>query len=118
MTPQLDSPAARLLDDLQQRGYSVHAEGQDLYVLPAGRLTEADRIAIKDHKAELLSLLNAAGEAMDVTWTVRVQAGQVPPIIRLRRALKTLLRSFGIRSLTMIGDAPKPPAEKEGEPCN
>lgn len=69
-----------------------------LYVLPTAKLSEADRLAIRAHKVEVLALLNGVGVAADFQLSIRVQAGHpAPPIIRLRRALKTLLRSFGIR---------------------
>jgi hypothetical protein len=44
--------------------------------------------------------------------TLRAQPGAVPPVVRLRRLLKTALRSFGLRCLAVEEVRPDDP-----EPC-
>jgi hypothetical protein len=60
-----------LIHSLQVRGVRLTLVGGRLAVLPRGRLTEADRAAIRAHKAELLRLLAEAEH------TVRTE-GMVP----------------------------------------
>jgi hypothetical protein len=47
-----------LLADLARRGIAVTAAGTKLRVVPAGRLAEADRAALRQHKPALLALLS------------------------------------------------------------
>jgi hypothetical protein len=51
--------APELLADLARQGFTLTREGDGIRVLPASRLTEADRRAIREHKPELLALLAA-----------------------------------------------------------
>jgi hypothetical protein len=58
--------AAELLADLVRQGFRRALRGSGLAVAPAGRLTDAQRQAIGEHKAELLTLLGAgAGPAAE-----------------------------------------------------
>jgi hypothetical protein len=53
-------PASDLLTDLSERGFRLLVLADDkLRVTPADRLTDADRDAIRQHKAALLRLLTA-----------------------------------------------------------
>ena len=64
-----------LLTDLAGAGLSVTAQGGDLVIRPASRLTERMRVALRSGKPELLALLRgqvgAAGDAglAAVAWT-------------------------------------------------
>jgi len=73
--------ADTLLESLSGRGFKVLVDGGTIRVSPSSALTDADRQAIRDHKAELLDLLTyghlcpgCAGEmrlqdrARDVWW--------------------------------------------------
>lgn len=57
--------AQTLLDTLTQRGVRLIPDGTAIVVNPASRLTDADRQAIRAHKAELLRVLT--GENHTVT---------------------------------------------------
>ncbi|HPL29932.1 MAG TPA: hypothetical protein PLG21_17930 [Anaerolineae bacterium] len=46
-----------LLADLRARGVSVRADGADLVATPRASLTDADRVALREHKAQLLAHL-------------------------------------------------------------
>jgi TubC N-terminal docking domain len=54
-----------LLADLARRGITVTAAGAQLRVVPAGRLAEADRAALRQHKPALLALLSAGTATED-----------------------------------------------------
>lgn len=55
--------AADLLNDFQQRGIGLRAEGDAVEVTaPKGSLSEEDRAAIRDRKPELLRLLSESEE--------------------------------------------------------
>ncbi len=54
--------AHQLLTDFQARGICVIPEGGNLAVQPASRLSEADRIAIRQAKRELLRILKPEPE--------------------------------------------------------
>jgi hypothetical protein len=49
--------AGALLDTLAQRGVKLVPDGNALIAQPASKLTDADREAIRAHKAEVLRLL-------------------------------------------------------------
>ncbi|HWQ35420.1 MAG TPA: hypothetical protein VNQ79_21415 [Blastocatellia bacterium] len=49
--------ATTLIDDLRQRGFALTPEGNGIRITPASALTDADRAAIRAHKAALLELL-------------------------------------------------------------
>jgi DNA polymerase len=53
------STAETLLADLTARGFAFTAERGGLGVRPASQLSDADRTAVRAHKAELLALLTA-----------------------------------------------------------
>jgi len=55
------STAATLVADLRARGLVIEAVGDRLKITPPGVLTEADRAALRAHKAALLALLRAPG---------------------------------------------------------
>lgn len=55
--------AASLIESLAWRGISVLADGDTIKVSPASGLTDEDRLAIRDHKAELLALLGRQPDA-------------------------------------------------------
>lgn len=54
-----------LLADLERRGITVTAAGAQLRVVPGGRLAEADRAALRQHKPALLALLSAGTATED-----------------------------------------------------
>jgi hypothetical protein len=58
--------ASTLLADLRRRGFSVGVEANGIRISPASQLTDADRQAIRAHKADLLAVLRdrAAIESM------------------------------------------------------
>jgi hypothetical protein len=56
-----------LLADLERRGITVTAAGAQLRVVPAGRLAEADRAALRQHKPALLTLLSAGTATEDLS---------------------------------------------------
>jgi hypothetical protein len=56
--------AAQVLNGLRAGGFTVKADGDRLTVSPGGRLAEADRLAIRAHKAELIALVTAAPRAV------------------------------------------------------
>src|SRR5262245_11585194 len=96
-TPQHDTDAAALLSDLLARGFRVRGEGQQLYVEPRAKLTAGDGIAVRTWKAERLGLLDHDLTGQDIRLTLRPLRDTVPAVVRLRRALKCLLRSFGLK---------------------
>jgi hypothetical protein len=50
--------ASTILSNLRSRGVTLSAAGSTLtFDAPAGELTDADRAALREHKAELLALL-------------------------------------------------------------
>jgi hypothetical protein len=51
--------AVDVLADLRTRGFHLRRDGDRLLVNPGDRLAEADCVAIKAHKAELLAMLAA-----------------------------------------------------------
>lgn len=55
--------AADVLAGLRARGFTLTPAGDRLAVAPAAALTEADRVTIRAHKAELLRIL--AGPAAE-----------------------------------------------------
>jgi len=55
------STAATLIADLRARGLVIEAVSDRLKITPPGVLTDADRAALRAHKAELLTLLRAPG---------------------------------------------------------
>jgi hypothetical protein len=55
--------AAELLAELVGLGFRLAVRGNDIGVAPAGRLTDAQRQVIREHKAELLALLRAGEPA-------------------------------------------------------
>jgi hypothetical protein len=114
MTAPHESDAAALLDDLQQRGFVVRGEGDKLYVEPRDHLTVGERIAIATNKTARLELLDQDGTGCDVKLTLRPLSGTVPASVRLRRALKTLLRAFGLRCLR-VEDVPQ--SQDAGDPA-
>ena len=78
--------AAGLLADLSARGFAVAAAGDGLRVTPAGRLSEADREAIRAHKAELLALLLTPAAEDPDAWTCRAieqHLGEPPGALEL-----------------------------------
>jgi hypothetical protein len=54
------SPAAQLVERLRARGVDLLTDGERLGVRPAGVLTEAEREALRQHKAEVLALLRSS----------------------------------------------------------
>ena len=54
--------ALQVLWALEDRGLTVQLDGQELLVGPQHQLTPADRLAIRKHKDELLSLLRVCAE--------------------------------------------------------
>jgi hypothetical protein len=52
--------AHKLLSDFQARGIKLFPEGGNLAVEPASRLSDADRVAIRANKPELLRILGRA----------------------------------------------------------
>lgn len=52
--------AENIIADLQARGFTLQPNGERLTVAPSSRLTDADRLTIREHKAELLALLSEA----------------------------------------------------------
>lgn len=88
--------AVALLDDLLERGLAVYAEGDALYVVPRSSLSNDEAERIRRHKADLLRML-AADNIGVVRLTLRPLSSPVPSSVRLRRALKTLLRAFRLR---------------------
>lgn len=55
--------ATQILDDLRGRAVALTSNGDRLKVdAPAGVLTDEDRQAIRDHKAELLALLRSGAD--------------------------------------------------------
>ena len=57
--------AAQVLDGLRAGGFTLRADGDRLTVTPGGKLAEADRLAIRAHKVELLALVTAAPRAAE-----------------------------------------------------
>jgi hypothetical protein len=55
--------AENLLVELGRRGFSLAADGAAIRCSPASRLTDADRRAVRQHKAELLTLIVAAQQS-------------------------------------------------------
>ncbi len=62
-TPQLSDLAAALLADLHARGFTVTAEGNNLFVTPRQHLTETDYAVIRRHKTELLDIIRLVDAA-------------------------------------------------------
>ena len=52
--------ASQVLDGLRAGGFTLKADGDRLTVSPGGKLAEADRLAIRAHRAELLALVTRA----------------------------------------------------------
>lgn len=68
---------SKLLTELQQRGVNLTVDGDNLrYVAPKGALTDELRQAIKDHKAELLELLQADAVPPKAAATDRREASE------------------------------------------
>jgi len=59
------STASTLIADLRARGLVIEAVDDRLKITPPGVLTEADRAALRAHKAELLTLLRAPDRLLD-----------------------------------------------------
>jgi len=58
--------AAELYIDLVERGFRLRADDNDrLIVSPGNQLKDADRAAIRRHKAELMGMVSIAGNAQD-----------------------------------------------------
>jgi hypothetical protein len=57
--------AATLIESLSSRGLSVLADGDTIKISPSAALTDEDRQAIRDHKAELLELLRRSEPVAD-----------------------------------------------------
>lgn len=94
-----EGDAAILLERLMDRGFVVRGEGDQLFVEPRPRLTTADAAAIRAHKAGVLSLLDQGDRWPDLVLTLRVRSATIPPAVRVRKALKALLRAYGLRCL-------------------
>lgn len=56
--------ALRLLWALENRGLSIQLDHGDLLVGPRNSLNDADRAAIRAHKAELIALINTVEKEM------------------------------------------------------
>ncbi len=62
------SNAAEFLVTLRAAGFTLVPRGEFLEVRPASKLTDDLRQVIRTHKAELLRLLAAEAEAIDLVW--------------------------------------------------
>lgn len=96
MTESFDVIAAELMDNLLRRGFSVFAEGDRLFILPRANLTAEDVAAIRTAKPAMLEMLQRQ-PARDWQLTLKPLPGPVPPVVRMRRILKSLLRTYGFR---------------------
>jgi hypothetical protein len=65
--------ASALVDKLRARGVELITDGSRLGVRPAGALTEEERAALRQHKAEVLALLGRA-EAVSMSLPAMVAA--------------------------------------------
>src|SRR6266851_3306380 len=75
-----------LMEDFSRRGIRLIPNPPKLVVEPASILTDADRVAIRTHKGELLALLSPDPVADRIVTELggslirEVPAGQLPPI--------------------------------------
>lgn len=58
-----DFSAAELINELRSRGIVLHVNGSKLQASSQSPLTDCDRLLIREHKAELLRLLDMVGDA-------------------------------------------------------
>jgi hypothetical protein len=63
------SQAADLLHSLRERGFALVLVDGRLSVSPGSLLTDADKLALKTHKADLIALLEAEpASGRDIRW--------------------------------------------------
>ena len=60
-----------LLDDLTDAGFSIKANGENLVIRPASKLTDDIREALRTAKPELMRLLSAAAAPVPPVMVVR-----------------------------------------------
>jgi hypothetical protein len=63
---------ADFISDLKVAGFSVAAEGPDLVVMPASKLTDPQRQFIRQHKAEIMAALTQEQLSGDADLWVEV----------------------------------------------
>ncbi len=51
-------PALELVWRLEDRGFTIRRDGQELVVCPGRQLTEADRDAIRQHRTAVLAIVD------------------------------------------------------------
>lgn len=56
---------AKTIQKIEAAGFTLVADGADLVVYPPGRLSDAQRQYLRDHKAEILSALRASESLLD-----------------------------------------------------
>ena len=93
--------AAALLDTLRGRGLEIRAAGGRLEVRPAGRLTPAERGAIRSHLSELLALVtwdqDAAVRAQDAADALVERLGVSGADRRVQAAAEAIATAYAAR---------------------
>ncbi|NKN34101.1 hypothetical protein [Marichromatium bheemlicum] len=106
--------AAEILHTLADQGFSVAVDGERLTVAPVSRLTDDLRAEIREHRAEVVALLTAAGNAyLDAI-------GETDPAARAEW-LSSMRRptgfSAGLASILKAAGGGEPEPEPEGVTC-
>jgi hypothetical protein len=63
---------ADFISDLKAAGFSVTAQGLDLVVMPASKLTDSQRQFIRQNKAEIIAALTQEQSSIDADLLVEV----------------------------------------------